>query len=142
MTLRLILIAVLMAACSGEREPTQSVVTEGLSMSYAEFASGFAEALTGGDYDAAHTMLSPDLKRQYSAEALGQAYEEMVGYGESPASVDGYVHTMEDWPDKQSADLGWAYVSISGDDYAEAVTVVVSVVDDTLAIRSIEWGRP
>jgi hypothetical protein len=35
-----------------------------------------------------------------------------------------------------------AYVSIIGDDFVEAVAVVVSDVEGELLIRRIEWGRP
>jgi hypothetical protein len=49
---------------------------------------------------------------------------------------------MESWPGHESGDLGWAYVSIGGDVYSEAVTVVVALEDGESRIRSVEFGRP
>jgi hypothetical protein len=49
---------------------------------------------------------------------------------------------MTSWPDKQPADLGWAYVSIGGDVYSEAVTVVVTSEEGTPRVRAVEFGRP
>jgi hypothetical protein len=39
-------------------------------------------------------------------------------------------------------DIGWAYVSIEGDDFVEAVRVVVSALGGKPLIREVEWGRP
>jgi hypothetical protein len=49
---------------------------------------------------------------------------------------------LEEWPGKRSGDIGWAYVSIEGDDFVEAVSVVVSAVGDKHLIREVQWGRP
>ena len=111
-------------------------------MTYSEFAVDFAKALTADDFASAHAMLAPKLKADYTIDALKASFEEMVEYGESPARVDGVVQTMDDWPAKGSNDLGWAYVSISGDDFGEAVTVIVTSVDGEMAIGDLEWGRP
>ena len=49
---------------------------------------------------------------------------------------------METWPARQPLDVGWVYVSIGGDMFSEAVTVVVMREADTLKIRTVEFGRP
>ena len=49
---------------------------------------------------------------------------------------------MEDWPAKKEGDIGWAYVGIEGEDFVEAVTLVVRDATPGLAIREIEWRRP
>ena len=49
---------------------------------------------------------------------------------------------MTNWPDKRPGDVGWAYVSIVGDDFVEAVAVIIVEVGGELLIREIEWGRP
>ena len=49
------------------------------------------------------------------------------------------MQTLDTWPEKKKGDVGWVYVAIAGDDFSEAVTVVVAQVGDRLAIRSIEW---
>lgn len=138
-----VLAILLLAACADDHSPTSSpAITDEMRMAYPKFASHFAAALTDGEYEAAFEMLSSDMQRKYSADELRNRFEAMVENGGSPAKVDGFIQTMEDWPDKKPDDVGWAYVSISGDDYAEAVTVIVSAGDYGMSISSIEWGRP
>jgi hypothetical protein len=45
-------------------------------------------------------------------------------------------------PGKQSDDLGWASVGISGDDFNEGIVCVVATIDGRNLIRELEWGRP
>ena len=111
-------------------------------MDYEQFAVQFARALTEGDFDAAHRMLSTDLRQQLSADNLGAEFDSMTDYFDSAAKVDGHTETMSDWPGKRADDLGWVYVSISGTPCSEAVIVIVSSGGDGMAISSIEWGRP
>jgi len=49
---------------------------------------------------------------------------------------------MATWPGKQPADIGWAYVSIGGEVYSEAITVVVTSESGEAKIREVEFGRP
>jgi hypothetical protein len=49
---------------------------------------------------------------------------------------------MEDWPGREPSDVGWAYVSVGGDEYSEAVTVVVTLEEGELRVRTVEFGRP
>ena len=116
------------------------------NLPYADKATAFAQALVEQRYNDAHAMLTRNLRSNISSDDLRTEYETMVEYGTGPVKVDGYIHTMEDWPAKQPNDAGWVYVSISGEDFAEAVTVVVTVVvsaeGNELKIRDIEWGRP
>lgn len=138
-----VIAALLLAACSDDHPSTSSsTVTEAMRVEYPEFASRFATALTEGEYDAAHEMLSSDMQQDLTAAELGGQFEAMVEYGESPARVDGFTETLDSWPDKKPDDVGWVYVSISGDDFGEAVAVVVSADDSGMSISSIEWGRP
>jgi hypothetical protein len=66
-------------------------------------------------------------------------------------NAEGEPHTVhfdpqfaqtESWPAKLPGDLGRVYVGIEGDDFVEAVTVIVAEVNGKLLIRDIEWGRP
>ena len=50
--------------------------------------------------------------------------------------------TMEDRPGRTPSEVGWAYVSVGGDVYSEAVTVVVTLEGDALRVRTVEFGRP
>jgi hypothetical protein len=123
----------------------QSIWSETAAMEDAAWitvACQFAEALVNQDFTAAHGMLCPSLRREFSPDSLQQNYAAMVSYGSGQPVVDGYLYTMTDWPSKRPGDVGWVYVSISGEDFAEAVTVIVSKEVDALKISSIEWGRP
>ena len=115
-------------------------------MAYEQIATEFAGALTRGDFDAAHGMLSAELKQQLSAESLRAEFDSMTDYFDSAARVDEHTETMSDWPAKRPDELGWVYVSISGNTCSEAVIVIVSRAGDGVAIgeviSSIEWGRP
>jgi len=112
------------------------------NLPYGETATRFAQALVAGRYDDAHSMLATNLQTKIARNELRARYEQMVEYGTGPVTVDGFTQAMDDWPDKHDNDAGWVYVSISGEDYAEAVTVIVSVEGEELKIRDIEWGRP
>ena len=109
------------------------------SAEHGAVALRFADALTTGSFDLAHSLLAPTLARELSVDELRTSYEHMIEYGEGPAKDAKLITTLEQWPDKAPGDLGWAYVAIIGTNYSEAVTVVVT---DQRRIRTIEWGRP
>lgn len=134
-----LIVLVALVACSGEGQMSSDIPSD---MDYEAKARQFAEALVANKYEAAFGMLATSLQSEWSPAGLQSAFEEMTAYGEGNPRVDGYVHTMDDWPNKRPSDIGWTYVSISGDDYAEAGTVIVSLEDDAMKIREIEWGRP
>jgi hypothetical protein len=102
--------------------------------SYKPVALQFAQHLVARDFTAAHAMLAMPA----TADELKKTYDTMV---EPIGKVSGakLMESMTDWPDKQSGDIGWAYVAIEGEQGSEAVTVVVT---RDKKIRSIEWGRP
>ncbi|UAW97799.1 hypothetical protein KEM63_13490 [Halopseudomonas nanhaiensis] len=129
--------AVLMAGCGGSdvRRSDAEALTR-------EVAVRFAEALVAGEYEQAGQLLSSEAQRDYSAAQLRNDYRAMVAYGSGPAKVDGVLQFMADWPAREARDIGWAYVSISGDDFAEAISVVVAEHDGQPVVRDIEWGRP
>jgi hypothetical protein len=102
----------------------------------------FAKALVEKSYVNAHSMLTADLQRSWPVEKLRSRYEKMIQYGAGPVIVDGHTEYLDNWPARKSSDIGWVYVSISGADFAEAVTVVVADENGTPKISSLEWGRP
>ena len=112
------------------------------SLIHAAVAQEFAQALIAGDFSAARLMLTPALAATMTAEALETKYREMTGYFDSPAAGVQVVTTLEEWPEKEHGDIGWAYAAIWGESGSEAVTVVVTGREGKAAIRSIEWGRP
>ena len=75
-------------------------------------------------------------------ERIRDNYVEMVEYGDGPPTSVQLISTMEQWPDKQPNDLGWAYVAIGGDGFSEAVTLILQQEGETPVIRHLEWGRP
>lgn len=112
---------------------------------YAEIAVAFASALVNGEWVAAHALLASNLRWDLSPSMLGELYFGMFrGYTDGvPTSIHfDEQFTMEDWPGKQAGDAGWAYVSICGKNFVEAVAVIVTNRDGPLLIRSVEWGRP
>jgi hypothetical protein len=107
-----------------------------------ETGKNFAEALVTERYADARSYLTKEAQQEYTPDKLASQFKNMISYGSSPAKVDGHYEFMDKWPARQPQDIGWAYISISGSDYAEAVTVVVSDEGGSPKIREIEWGRP
>ncbi|MGE3724994.1 MAG: hypothetical protein AB7I41_05560 [Candidatus Sericytochromatia bacterium] len=104
----------------------------------------FAQALISADYALAHSYLSQQAQAAYTPADLAQHYTNMIDYGSGPAQLDGHVQyeDMADWATRQNGDIGWVYISISGEDFLEAVTVIVSDEQGSPKIRQIDWGRP
>jgi hypothetical protein len=102
----------------------------------------FTIALSRRDYAGAYVMTSSDYQRSTSLAEMQAAFEAIVPTDWPTVGPVEVGHTMDTWPDKQPADVGWVYVGIGGDVYSEAVTVIVTREDNTLKIRSVEWGRP
>jgi hypothetical protein len=116
----------------------------------ADIALAFARALVAKEYDCASAMLSSSAKSSYPPDVLQKNLEEMIQYSgdESvwPTNVQvvtgADISDMDKWLRKTPQDFGWAYVSVDGDGYCEAVAVMVTDDGGKLAIREIEWGRP
>lgn len=104
----------------------------------------FAHAVVAENFVDAHALLSTELKASLLPSDLARHYHAMIAYGSgAPTDVELIrVETMEGWPMRQANDLGWAYVAISGEDYNEAVSVVVALEGERAVIRWLEWGRP
>jgi hypothetical protein len=84
-------------------------------------------ATLSGDFAHAHALLAPELRTQFTPEALRERLYRMFRYSDGePQSVrfDKQAQ-MDDWPDKREDDVGWAYVGLEGDGFLEAVTVIV-----------------
>jgi len=107
-----------------------------------DVARRFAGHLVAGDPVSAHACLTAEARIEWSSDALADAYASMIEYGDGPAALDGFDEYLDDWADRHPADIGWAYVSIGGDGFAEAVTVIVADEDGEARVRTIEWGRP
>jgi len=112
---------------------------------HAEVALAFTTALVDADFERAHQLLAPALRARLSAKALRKELRVMTsGYSDSKpqrAELD-TEFSRQTWPGKEKADVGQSYVSIEGDDFIEAVSVIVATIDGELLIRAVEWGRP
>jgi hypothetical protein len=112
---------------------------------HAKVATAFAQALVDGDFDKAQALLIPELQKRLTPDLLRrELYGMFEGYSDGKPeriwfseefSFDAFTGKLED-------DLGWDYVSISGDGFNEAVTVIVANSGGKPLIRNIEWGRP
>lgn len=102
----------------------------------------FVKMLVAKQFSDARACLTQKMQQEYSLEQLATQYEKMIAYGNGPIQVDGYFTFMDDWPTRLPQDLGWIYISISGADFIEAVTVIVTHENGSPRIRTIEWGRP
>jgi hypothetical protein len=112
------------------------------SPGYAEVALEFAKSLAARDYPRAYGMTSHGYRQTNTVDQLRTGFEAVVPSDWGAVGPIEVGHTMTSWPDKQPADLGWAYVSIGGDVYSEAVTVVVTSEEGTPRVRAVEFGRP
>ena len=106
------------------------------------FALKFACCLVANEFSDAHKMLSSSLRSSLSPDDLKSKLESMIASGNGWPDYVEAIAGDEDWPTKQPSDLGWVYVSIDGDGFVEAVTVVVALEDKKEVIRDVEWGRP
>lgn len=110
-------------------------------------AQVFAEHLVRGDFAAADAMLTKAAQPPGGAEELRTSYLVMIQREDDGAAPeDAEVMVMSNHQvneqDRETGDLGWVYVAISGEDFNEAVTVIVTRVNGQPHIRSVEWGRP
>jgi hypothetical protein len=109
-----------------------------------KIALKFAQALVAGEYEAAHKMLSASLGEMFPPARLQTELAAMIEYGDGPPDIVEVISIddMREWPSRQQADVGWAYVAICGKDYSEAVAVVITDEGHRHIIRDLEWGRP
>jgi len=113
---------------------------------YQELAVAFATALVEGNFERAKGMLGSPLSESMTAADLKNRFDQMYrSYAEDDrprrVSFDAQFSGQE-WPAKHNGDVGWAYVTVLGDECVEAVTVTVAQSAGNLFIRDVEWGRP
>ena len=130
--------AIIVAGCSNEEAKVQT----GNPSDYEAIALEFAELLAERQYAKAYAMTARDYRKGTSVEQLQAAFETIVPTDWGPMGPIEVGHTMTVWPGKQPADRGWAFVSIGGDVYSEAITVIVTSEQGEAKIREVEFGRP
>ena len=117
-------------------------MADGSAGDYKRVAVAFTSALAARDYNAAYAMASRSYRDATSVTALQAAFEAVVPIDWNTVGPIEIGQTMEDWPGREPSDVGWVYVSVGGDTYSEAVTVVVTLDDRELKVRTAEFGRP
>ena len=109
---------------------------------YRKTALEFAKSLAAREYPKAYAMTSQRYQQNNTVDQLRIGFETIVPIDWGTTDPIEVGQTMTNWPGKQPSDIGWAYVSIGGDVYSEAVTVVVTSEYGEAKIREVEFGRP
>ena len=109
---------------------------------YLQVALEFAKLLAAREYPKAYAMTSQGYRQTNTVDQLRTGFEAIVPTDWGAIGPIEAGQTMTSWPGRQPSDLGWAYVSIGGDVYSEAVIVVVTSEDGEGKIREVEFGRP
>jgi hypothetical protein len=110
---------------------------------FKDVANQFASALVKGDYSLAQSHLAEPIKSEHPPDKLQELYTGMLAYiNGAVAETTEVVETMTDWPNKQSQDIGWAYVAINGQTFSEGVTLTFIDTGGHPQIREVIWGRP
>lgn len=115
---------------------------QGSAGDYKRVGLAFAKALAIRDYDVAYALTSAKYRDSTSLNALQAAFESIVPVDWKTIGPIEVGETMEDWPGRELSDVGWAYISVGGDAYSEAITVVVTLEAGELKVRTVEFGRP
>ena len=109
---------------------------------YKTIALGFTNALATRNYGAAYALTSNEYRDSTSVQAMQAAFEAIVPTDWKAIGPVDVGETMEDWPGRKPSDVGRVYVSVGGDVYSEAVTVIVTLEENALKVRTVEFGRP
>lgn len=107
-------------------------------------AQRFVHYLVAGAFDRACDLLRDDLA-ETDAEELSQRFREMTLADLDGATTDDpmiCVMSVDVYPHMTTNGLGSVYVAISGEQYNEAVCVIVTRENGEARISEIEWGRP
>jgi hypothetical protein len=130
--------AIVTVGCSRE-EPA---MPSGHPTEYKQIALEFARSLAAREYPRAYAMTSHGYRQKSTVDDLRTGFEAIVPTDWGTIGPIEVGQTMTSWPGKQPGDVGWAYVSIGGDVYSEAVIVVVASENGQAKIREVEFGRP
>ena len=134
----LLVAAMSFAACSKEEPKMPS----GNTSDYRQVALEFTRSLAAREYPKAYALTSQEYRKQLTVDQVRTRFEAIVPTDWGAMGPIEVGETMTTWPGKQPSDLGWAYVSIGGKVFSEAVTVVVTSENGLPRIRQVEFGRP
>jgi hypothetical protein len=134
----IILIAFPIASCSRE----DSKLTTGNTIDYKQVALEFTKLLAAREYAKAYSLTAMEYRQKNTLEQLKENFERIVPVDFGPIGTIETGLTNSFFREKRPSDLAWVYVSIGGDVYSEALTVIVTLENEAAKIREIEFGRP
>jgi len=117
-------------------------MSSGNTSDYQQVALEFAKSLAAREYPKAYAMTSQEYHKRNTVDQLRAGFEGIVPIDWGAMGPIEVGQTMTNWPGKQPSDLGWAYVSIGGNVYSEAIVVVVASENGEARVREVEFGRP
>ena len=131
-------LAVVLVACSRE----ETVTSPTSASDYRQVALQFTQSLAARDYERAYAMTAQEYRSKNNIDQLRAAFEAIIPIDWGAVGPIEVGHTMTSWPGKQPSDVGWVYVSIGGNVYSEASTVIVMSENGEQRIREVQFGRP
>jgi len=102
----------------------------------------FARDLVDRNYLKAYARTSKKYQANTSPDNLKTAFEEIVPLDWGTTCPVEVGSALLDWPNQQPGEILWVYVTIGGDVYSEAISVIFSKESNSFKINSVEFGRP
>ena len=107
------------------------------------FAAEFCALLSEKKFKQAHRYLAAPLQESMSVAELKAAWLEMTGAGDAADIAITLEQSLTDWPARKPDDVGWCYFSVAGEEFSEAVSLVVTRMPENWdRITELEFGRP
>jgi len=111
---------------------------------HVQLAQRFGDLIAREDYESAHKLLTKEAQRIHTVQDMKRCSEGMRKYAPGPFRnflvMEEFM--LEEWPAKQDGDVASIYISLEGENFCEAVSVIVTQEDGDLRLRDLQWGRP
>jgi hypothetical protein len=120
----------------------EEIMTTKHNANFKEIAMQFAKLLANRNYSDAYEMTTQEYRKRNSLEQIQEHFEAIIPMDWGAIDSIEAGETMNDWRGKEATDVGWVYVSLGGDVYSEAVTVIIAEEEGALKVREVEFGRP
>lgn len=120
----------------------EEIMTTKHNANFKEIAMQFAKLLANRNYSDAYEMTTQEYRKKNSLEQIQEHFEALIPMDWGAIDPIEVGETMNDWRGKEATDVGWIYVSLGGDVYSEAVTVIIAEEKGALKVREVEFGRP
>jgi len=110
---------------------------------YCVHAEGLCTLLAERKFKKAYEYLAPSLQQAISLAKFKDGWLGMVGRARAEDIDIILQQQMLEWPTRKQDEIGWCHFSISGQDFNEAVSVVVARTPyNGYWITELEFGRP